>query len=671
MMKNIILAILAILFIIIILFHFMNVQMEHFDCKSQSDKDKVSAIFYNVKIDPSTIININNIIKNRGIYSDDAIMQSLINMNIADTNLNKILSNTSTEYITSTDKLDAFVCGLKQKEKDLLDDNLLIHYPLDKIGSNNIIKNESINVLFADANNSYDGTLKGTVKPELTGDDTRGTGNASMKFGGTSPTNGGYIEINNSLPTFWKKDNKNFMGMSIAVWVKATKQNNNWSKIFDFAAGDSYSHNIFATVTNTHDNREGNLALAIFNGDWKNPDVLGGLDYIESSVLDDVWRHYIFTISPSNSDNSCQYKLYINGKFQTSNYVNFGIVTNSDGVQTTNTWNGPDPKNTRYPDNIKRTQNFIGKSNFSFDSYFNGIMADFRIYTKELDQTTVDLLYKYVNPVISISTMSVEDVLKQASSSWRTQAGIGGSPMSVNFLLDASLDEYITNDTNGLLVWKDLNNNNDGKARDNNVSFCSVGQKVTVPPGSCIDIPMNAKMNYGAPFTIILVADVKSFNPPSNGKSNMQRLIGSPDYNGLEFGFVGNNILVNVQNAGGALVPLNLSSLGTDGNGPNVYTVMVDANGNVNAWINSNPVISNRTTVYNSVPLNKPILLGCAFGPNQYPSAQNIDYYRILHLSGTANLIWIQLVEAYFANKCGFKSKINSNNNPFITFNFT
>jgi hypothetical protein len=182
-MKNIILVILAILFIIMILFHFMDVHLEHFDCAQSDQNDKVSKLFYNIRISPTLRQNIQNVISAKTKRTDDSIIQSLINLNINDSALSSVLTD-SKSYPTSKSKLYKFKCILKQREKDEFDEGLVIHYPLDTIESDGVtIRNQSINVAFAEPDKAFNGTLKQVKQgalPSLDSNDFRGLGTKSM-----------------------------------------------------------------------------------------------------------------------------------------------------------------------------------------------------------------------------------------------------------------------------------------------------------------------------------------------------------------------------------------------------------------------------------------------------------------------------------------------------------
>lgn len=690
-MKNIILVILAILFIIMILFHFMDIHLEHFDCKQSDANDKISKLFYNIRISPTLRENIQNIISANALYTDDAIIQSLINLNIPDSALSSILTDSKT-YPTSKDKIAKFKCVLKQRDKDEFDEGLEIHYPLDTIESDGVtIRNQSINYALAEPEKSYHGTLKsiqqGTL-PSLDNNDSRGLGTKSMRFkskGNDLNGGGGYIEIN-KMPTFWDKTNTIFSGFSLALWVKASPYgdvggNSHWARIIDFATGQYYNNNILVSVTDTHNPSGGQLAFITANGTWENPDTGNGLTYVDpagNGVLDSTWRHCVFTISASNPENICNYKIYINGVLMNSNYYNLKPTANQPGVVA---WAiaGPDPKTSKPPNNLVRTQNYIGKSNFPWDNLFDGWMADFRIYSRELPESVVKRLYNYVNPVISISNAfnSQSSILANAARPPAYPGAPAEPAIKVNIMLVAS-PETMKNSA-GVLTWLDQSGyGNHAVARNTAVKFCPITKKVTIPSANCMDIKLNNQTNYGCPFTMFFVANVKNFKTSTKYRAPSNRIIGSPDYNGIEIGFStlggvapNGGCFVNVQGSGGyAAEPLGMS--GINPNGINIYTFQFDKNGQVMVWINSVLVI-NKKTVYDKIALNRALLLGAAFGPdpnNGYPSEDDLDYHQFIHVSGILNIDAIKLAEAWMASIWNIKSKINPNDNQYISYQF-
>lgn len=664
-MKNIILAGLAILFIIIILFHFMEVQLEHFECTQSEQNDAISKLFYDRKISQLELNNIQNAIDLQGERTDDSIVQILHNLNITDPTLVGILKDMKT---SSDEKIQKFKCALKNITKSEFDQELVIYFPLDKVKSNGTIENEAISQKLVPETDAYVGKLESLgngAKPTLDGDDVRGLGLKSMKFTGTDTLNGGYISIN-KLPTFWDSTGQNFLGFSLAVWVKAEPNNHDWAKIFDFAVSESqmgsaagYNNNIFCTVTNTHTADKGSLAFFTTNGTFQNKDTVNSLTY-SGVVVDGIWRHYVFTITPSNSEGTINYKIYIDGVLMNSNYTN-AAINDSGKIETIS--NTLDPKRTDPPNNKIRKSNFIGRSNFNIDSFFNGKMADFRIYTKELSSDTIKRLYDYLTPKLDSETLFNSSSLAKANGAISNIPGVSnGVAPKINFHLYGH-DSFIPKNTK-TLTWLDHSGmNNNAVASNSSVKFCPITNKITIPSGSYMDIDLKSDSNYGAPFTLFIVADVKSFNPQVvKGSGNMQcnHIFASPDFDGFELAFTENHVVCYVLGRSAITSPLNM--VGANGNGINIYTVQCDADGKVTFYINSSPVMIQQKFPNGFIPQNRKIRLACAYGPDMYPSSDNIDYYQVAHISGILNPDFINMAEAWMAKTWNIQSKLSSEN---------
>jgi hypothetical protein len=184
-----------------------------------------------------------------------------------------------------------------------------------------------------------------------------------------------------------------------------------------------------------------------------------------------------------------------------------------------------------------------------------------------------------------------------------------------------------------------------------------------------MDIALNNKCDYGAPFTLFIVADVKSFNPTTVvGYMACNHIFASTDFDGFELGFYQNTVFCTVQGRAAVSQPLAMSGL--NGNGNNVYTVQCDAQGNVSIWINSYPVMIQQKFVQNYLPQNRKIRLACAFSPNQYPSSNNIDYHQLVQIHGQLDPNYIQYAEAWMASVWGIKSKMNTAN-PYLVYQFS
>ena len=150
-----------------------------------------------------------------------------------------------------------------------------------------------------------------------------------------------------SIPSFGTKNN----GLTFSFWFKSNN-NKDWVRIFDFG-NDSGSANIFVSING------GNLGFSVF---------VDGKAYQNNNVIPNInnntWNHVTWTLSyPSG------WNIYFNGAL----YISY-----SDGF---------------YPKSIYRNLNYIGKSNWSRDPYFNGNIADFKLYNNILSFENISSMY--------------------------------------------------------------------------------------------------------------------------------------------------------------------------------------------------------------------------------------------------------------------------------------
>jgi len=191
-------------------------------------------------------------------------------------------------------------------------------------------------------------------------------GTASLKLaGGASGTSSQHVQ----LPPCRLGTN----GVSFACWFRS--QNSltaaTYPRIFDFG--------ISATKVSLY--IEGGVGkLGLFIPDlFTNADGAAGNTLILSNgpyVLDNVWRHVVWTISPDGTQ-----KVYINGLL---NYTSTRFV---------------------YPQNYDFTTNYIGKSNAT-DIFFNGAIDEFKFYKSTLTEDEIYNLYDHNNtyPTITPTT---------------------------------------------------------------------------------------------------------------------------------------------------------------------------------------------------------------------------------------------------------------------------
>jgi hypothetical protein len=185
-----------------------------------------------------------------------------------------------------------------------------------------------------ESGNNHNGTVYGAT---LT-DDRNGSANSAYYFDGVN----NYIDLG---------DWENGGAMTFAFWARWDAFNN-YSRIVDLGNGSS-SNNIIVANYQTNNG----LFFSAYNGASETRMWI-------STISLNQWDFYTATV-----DESGIMTIYKNGQ---------QIAQKTDGFK---------------PNYILRTAQFIGKSNFSADGYFNGAMDDIRIYNTALSATEILNLY--------------------------------------------------------------------------------------------------------------------------------------------------------------------------------------------------------------------------------------------------------------------------------------
>ncbi|MGE0079122.1 MAG: PKD domain-containing protein [Bacteroidales bacterium] len=136
-------------------------------------------------------------------------------------------------------------------------------------------------------------------------------------------------------------------GFSYAGWIKWNSFST-WSRLFDFGNGPG-SDNILIANSSTNNN----LTFDIYKSGASS-------SLTTTNILSTgTWTYIAATLS-----NTGAAKIYVNGNLITSGTINI-------------------------PNTIARNINYIGKSNWTADSYFNGSMDEISIWNKELSQAEI------------------------------------------------------------------------------------------------------------------------------------------------------------------------------------------------------------------------------------------------------------------------------------------
>jgi len=156
----------------------------------------------------------------------------------------------------------------------------------------------------------------------------------------------------------------NQTGLAFAMWfrtdISSTVQ---FSRLFDFG-NEVGTDNIIAFIYN------GNLGIDAYSGS-----INIQLRNVISGCNDNVWRHFIWTISADG----LTWKVYINRVLRAT--ITADTVSNYESGGTLQT--------PLYPSSVLRTSNFIGKSNWSTHPPFIGAIDEFRMYNKEIGPQSI------------------------------------------------------------------------------------------------------------------------------------------------------------------------------------------------------------------------------------------------------------------------------------------
>jgi len=153
-------------------------------------------------------------------------------------------------------------------------------------------------------------------------------------------------------------------GMTFCLWFKCdSDKQEQWARLIDF--GDGFGKNNIVMAFNQksigfHISNENHH----YTSDWD----------VVTSVNHNEWYHVAWVIGSMNSDKKCDWKIYVNG-------------TNVDNH-----------KNMNYPPLVSRENLLIGASNYFWDPYLHGGIADVRIYKEPLTEAQICKVYNNPDP---------------------------------------------------------------------------------------------------------------------------------------------------------------------------------------------------------------------------------------------------------------------------------
>ena len=234
-----------------------------------------------------------------------------------------------------------------------IDDKLFLWYPMDT-GYGSIVYDRS--------NNGFNGILSSGAKYENLDFPNKYNISSCCVFDG----NDDFIDIPDIASSFFVN------GLSFTGWVYFNNSKN-WAKIFDFGTGQS-SNNI---ILDRNDNSSG-IRFLTYNGNSSASIVFN--NYIDNNV-------WLFISLTSISGNT---KIYKNGELFNTSSITYTLQ------------------------NITRTGNFIGKSNWTGSDRFDGKLSDFRFYSGILSPYEIRKQYLdkvnegFVNRITKTDTTSLQ-----------------------------------------------------------------------------------------------------------------------------------------------------------------------------------------------------------------------------------------------------------------------
>jgi hypothetical protein len=204
-------------------------------------------------------------------------------------------------------------------------------------------------ILHLDAGNSSSYPGIGITWTDLSGNGLNG----SLVNGPTySANNGGSIALDGandyvSIGSF----SINFSsGFSASFYANFGATSQSWERIFDFGTAQAQNNIVAARSGNTD-----TFVFELYNGSGGS----FGQCAAASTISNNTWAHYAVTVDGTNC------KIYKNGVLVTTNSY------------------------TALPTNVTRTSNFIGRSNWSGDGYFDSGIGEISLYNRAISGAEV------------------------------------------------------------------------------------------------------------------------------------------------------------------------------------------------------------------------------------------------------------------------------------------
>jgi|GEM_PF-1559755 len=165
-------------------------------------------------------------------------------------------------------------------------------------------------------------------------------------------------------------------GATFAFWMYPTSTAA-WQRVFDIAQGQADDNILVNRRSNTQD-----LAFEVYVGGASQ-----GVIYAAGAITQNTWQHFAVTL-----DSNRNVSIYKNG-----------VAQNLNGGGSTSL------QISAMPANLTRDDNFIGRSNWGTDAYYDGYYDDMRIYNRPLASGEITSLKDGNHP--SEGTYTLQDAL--------------------------------------------------------------------------------------------------------------------------------------------------------------------------------------------------------------------------------------------------------------------
>lgn len=202
---------------------------------------------------------------------------------------------------------------------------------------------------------SYPGT--GTTVTDLSGNGNNGTLTNGVGFSSdlfTFDGNNDYIDLPNGFADF----TNGFSFFAIANFGTV----GNWERLFDFGNGQGNNNILLARRNTTND-----ITFELYNGTTST-----GQATVSNGVLNSTLAFYGVTLDGTNC------RIYRNGSLLST--ISYPYL----------------------PSNITRTNNYIGRSNWSVDAYFQTTMGPVGMYDRTISETEMNRIYDLYSNTYSI-----------------------------------------------------------------------------------------------------------------------------------------------------------------------------------------------------------------------------------------------------------------------------